>query len=444
MKAKPLAVLLLWVGCGYGQTGDSGLYVKVRLDDKFKAPALKSGDVVEGALSQDIYSGDQELFPAGSRVRLVVDKLERRRRQPNGHWPWIVRLFAPRHENYPSFQTATITPPDGNDAALPVSLIAIGRMADVALGRGRVRGHSTSNTAGPEGTTDPAAKPASQNKSGRKRPEVLMTLEAVRSVAEEKGTPTAEHDTEVSALPIPVTLSAGTPAKVILLGGISASKNKSGDLFRARLIEPVRLGSRVVLPEGTIFQGQVVRSTPPRRLSRSGSLSLRFIGMTLRGGSVQPVVASVAGAELDAASHTTIDAEGRLRGSSGRTWTLINAGVSAGIGKVTDDGIQLVIEAISSTATDASTAGTGRIVALCASGVFLAVQHGRDVMLPRYTEIDITFDRPVTLLVSDVAPQKKLTAQEEAQVISSRTQGTIKTHSDRLAVLASPDCADCP
>jgi hypothetical protein len=42
---------------------------------------------------------------------------------------------------------------------------------------------------------------------------------------------------------------------------------------------------------------------------------------------------------------------------------LINIGVTAGIAKEVDDGAQLVIEAIVSTATDASTAGTARIVA---------------------------------------------------------------------------------
>ena len=196
----------------------------------------------------------------------------------------------------------------------------------------------------------------------------------------------------------PATLATGTGAKIILLDGVSASKSQPGDAFQARLVEPVRVGTTVVLPEGTIFQGKVVRSKRPRWLSRSGSLLLTFTGVTLPGSSAgNPIVASVTGAELDPASHTKIDPEGELKGSPGKAWMLVNIGVTGGIAKVADDGIQLLVEAISSTATDASTAGTGRIVALCASGIFMITRHGRDVMLPQFTEMNIVLDRPASL-----------------------------------------------
>jgi hypothetical protein len=75
----------------------------------------------------------------------------------------------------------------------------------------------------------------------------------------------------------------------------------------------------------------------------------------------------------------------------------INLGVTAGLSKEIDDGVQLVIEAIVSAATDASTAGTARIVSSCVSGLYMATRHGRDVVLPRFTEMDISLDRPVSL-----------------------------------------------
>jgi len=65
-----------------------------------------------------------------------------------------------------------------------------------------------------------------------------------------------------------------------------------------------------------------------------------------------------------------------------------------------------VIEAIVSTATDASTAGAARIVAACASGVFLITRHGRDIVLPRFTEMSISFDRPVSLAGGEVSQLK--------------------------------------
>ena len=101
---------------------------------------------------------------------------------------------------------------------------------------------------------------------------------------------------------------------------------------------------------------------------------------------------------MDSRSRTRLDSEGGLSGGRpGKAWMLINLGVTAGIAKETDDGIQLLIEALVSTATDASTAGVSRIVATCTSGIFLVTRHGRDVVLPRFTEMDITFNRPFVL-----------------------------------------------
>ena len=136
-----------------------------------------------------------------------------------------------------------------------------------------------------------------------------------------------------------MTLAAGTMAKIILLGGVSASESRPGDSFQARLVEPVRLDSQVVLPEGTLLGGKVVRSTPPRVLSRAGSLLLAFTDLTLPGSTSIPALASVTAAELDQRSHTKIDPEGKLHGDRpGKLWMAINIGVTAGIAKEADDG----------------------------------------------------------------------------------------------------------
>ena len=71
-----------------------------------------------------------KLFPAGSHVRLAVDHMEKRRRIPNDHWPWVVKAFTPRHENYPVFKTATVSGANG-ESALQVSLISISRKREM-------------------------------------------------------------------------------------------------------------------------------------------------------------------------------------------------------------------------------------------------------------------------------------------------------------------------
>jgi hypothetical protein len=388
----------------------SSVYVKVRLDKSVKVSALKTGDVIQGNLAQDVYSGDQELFPSGSPVRLIVDKLGRRRRARNDHWPWVVNFFTPRHENYPTFQSAIVSLPDGKEVPLHVSLIFINRETEVHAQAKKTKGAqppansatqaevaSATQPPSPAGTESKTAgsKNVAPASGGPKDNGPFVILEA----ANPAGSLTAsDASSRGSALPTSATLAAGTKAKIILLGGVSASKSRPGDAFQARLVEPVRLDSNVVLPEGTLLGGKVVARTPPRMLSRAGSILLTFTDVTLPGRVGVPAVASVTAAELDERSHTKIDPEGKLHGDRpGKAWMLINIGVTAGIAKEADDTLQLIIESIVSTATDASTAGVGRIAAACASGLFILTRHGRDVVLPRFTEMNVVFDRPVSL-----------------------------------------------
>lgn len=367
----------------------AGLYVKVQLVGRVKVSALKPGDVLEGKLARDVYSGDRELFPAGSQVRLTVDKLERRRRLPNDHWPWQIKLFTPRHESYPIFQSALVFLPEGKEVPLRVSLVSISKKIEVHARAKSKRSAQSGEDSAPAQEVSTGSSPTSAAP--------IVTLEAALVEEDESAT-----GREKRATPDPsagsLTLPTGTQAKIILLDAVSASKSHPGDSFQARVVEPVRKGSKVVLPAGSILEGKVVKSTPPRRLSRAGSLYLRFTGLTLPGGGGGRIVASLNGAELDQGSRTKMDSEGGMKGDHpGKAWMLINIGVTGGIAKVVDDGSQLLVEALVSAATDASTAGQARIVATCVSGIFLITRHGRDVILPKFTEMDVMFDRPVSI-----------------------------------------------
>jgi hypothetical protein len=198
--------------------------------------------------------------------------------------------------------------------------------------------------------------------------------------------------------PETVTVNAGTQAKVVLLDAVSASGSHSGDAFQALLVEPISVGSTVLLPAGSILEGKVAKAQKPRMVSRSGSLLLSFTSITNPDGTANRIDASVADISVDRHSHARLDSEGEIHGERvGRAWMLINLGVTGGLAKVADDATQLIVQAIVSTATDASTAGTSRIVAACVSGVFMLTRHGRDVVLPKFTEMDITFNRPMVL-----------------------------------------------
>jgi hypothetical protein len=367
---------------------NSSLYVKVQLNNPVKLSKLKPGDVVEGKLARDVYSSDRDLFTAGSTVRLTVDHLEKRRRPADDHWPGVVKLFTPRHQNYPVFKTATVSAANGENT-LQVSLISVSR-------RREVHAQAKKKGSGPQAGNVEVGK---ANAATPSRAPLAPTMILEASVVENAGSSSMSAESGYSWVPdlSGLELPAGTTCNILLLGDVSASKNKPGDIVQARLIEPVLVDSRVVLPAGTVFEGKVVKKTPPRWGSRAGSLALTFTGVTLPGGNLIPIAASLTGAELDRRSHTKIDPEGQLRGEHpGKAWMAINIGVTAGLAKEADDTLQLIIEAFVSTATDASTAGVGRIAATVVSGIYIVSRKGRDVVLPRFSEMSIALDRPLS------------------------------------------------
>ncbi|MGH9496631.1 MAG: hypothetical protein ACRD3B_16640 [Candidatus Sulfotelmatobacter sp.] len=357
---------------------------------------LKPGDAINGVLARDVYSADRKLFSSGDRVRLTVDHLEKRRRAANDHWPGVVNLFTPRRENYPVFKIATVIDHD-EEHSLRVSMIASRHMREVEAQARKTRLTGQERGAVVTGTSNKMQKPP-----------FSMVLEARADDAPDF----PEATSGLAAVPGPnETLPIGARFKVVLLADASASKSMPGDIIQARLLEPVFLNSAVALPAGSLLEGKVVKNRPPRMLSRAGSLYLTFTSLTAPSGNHFQLAASLAGAELDGRSHTKMDAEGQLHGEHpGKAWMAINLGVTAGVAKVADDTLQLVIEIIVSTASDVSTAGVGRIAATCASGIYLATRKGRDVVLPRFTEMDVSLDRPLSLDAGHVSPAPTSTA----------------------------------
>jgi len=382
-------------GSGPTANPESSLYLQVQLAGPVKVSKLKTGDTLEGRLARDVYLGDRDVFPAGSQVRAAVGNLERRRRESSGRWPGVITFFMPRHQSYPTVQSATVRPPGGGEVPIQAKLVSIGPQM-------LVQAKPKAANPGPVVSPAPQAVKAPNEPGSRAKPPKpgqTMILEATEFPGGTPSAPAAPPEPgELANQAQPATIDTGTRAQVILLGGLSASKSHAGESFRARLLEPVRAGSAIVLPEGILLEGKVIKATPPRWLSRPGSLKLTFTGLTLPSGTASPVAAALAGAQLDPRLRTRLDSEGGLSGGRpGKAWTMINLGAAAGIAKVSDDTFQLVIETLVSSATDASTAGTARIVAACASGIFMVTRRGRDVVLPRFTEMDITFERPLSV-----------------------------------------------
>jgi hypothetical protein len=399
MKNLTLAALISFLGlCSAVQAqspslgrSEFPLFVKVQLDRSVKLSSLKAGESVEGILTRDVYSPENRVYASGSHISLTVSRVERKRKTPSEKWPWIAKILMPHHENFPVFNDAAISMPDGTKSAIQTSLLSSNRMKEVRVPSSRDGGKKSATPASIEAS--PAEQGPEKNVSASNGP--VLYLEAYRTSG---GEPVENPSWVRPSLTSSSVLPAGTACRILLLEDISASKSHAGDVIHGRLLEPILSDSQVVIPAGSMFEGRVMKTTRPRAPSRAGSLTIAFASVVLPEGQRIPVSASLASVGVTKSSPVKMDREGRLHGSRpGAMWMLINGGVAGGIAKEVDDGTQLIAEAIISTATDASTAGTARIAGTIVSAAFMLTRKGHDVVLPNHTEMVLTLNRPLTL-----------------------------------------------
>ena len=98
--------------------------------------------------------------------------------------------------------------------------------------------------------------------------------------------------------------------------------------------------------------------------------------------------------EAEAGAKYAVDEEGGLRGlRPGVANALVDLGIAYAVGKLSDDLAETPIRAIGTALSDAAVANAARYFGLGASAAFLITRHGRDVYLPRYSEMEIDFGR---------------------------------------------------
>lgn len=189
-----------------------------------------------------------------------------------------------------------------------------------------------------------------------------------------KGQPAAGASSDLRLL-------EGQHATISLLSGIS-SKMPRGNVFEARLEQPLEQGGRVILPLDTRVKGHI-ETEHARRMLRRGSVYLAFDSITLPTGEVLPLHAHIVSA--DPAKFKS-DSEGRLQPRISHRRMAIELGGTALTGKLADD----LTEALAGGAVGAATA---RYIGLGTSAVFLMTQKGPEAQLKPGDELEIEFGR---------------------------------------------------
>jgi hypothetical protein len=122
-------------------------------------------------------------------------------------------------------------------------------------------------------TNDEAATPDS-----RKNPKIQEETSASKTQAaseEARATPRPR--------PQPIVIPEGTHLSLALQTTVSSATNHAGDVVVARLTEPVRVGERIVIPEGSRVTGHVTAAVGSGRVKGRARLAIAFDSVEWKG-----------------------------------------------------------------------------------------------------------------------------------------------------------------
>jgi hypothetical protein len=354
----------------------AGTLVRAIAPERVRLQKLRPGHVLRAESLEPVLAAGAEAIPTGSRCELVIERIDRED-AGRGGWTAPVGRFVAKFrggqappEYTARLRSAVCTLARGRSVELQMSLLRA--MEPVRL---RPRSGRPSRPSNPRSTL---VLRVEQNAS-------LPGAGEPRDVAQRRS--------DTAAI-----VPQGTIARLIVTSRLSASHSSDGDAIQAYIAEPVRVNSRTVLPAGTLFEGRVSRSVPPRWLNRPGRLGLVFSRVVLPEGTVKEVATAVSGVELDRNARMYLDAEGEMHGGPRtRKAALAQLGLSYALGKLTDDVLEEGIKAAFGAAASGTATVAARYVGIGTGVLFFVLQRGRDVRLPPYTELELTFNRALVL-----------------------------------------------
>jgi hypothetical protein len=203
-----------------------------------------------------------------------------------------------------------------------------------------------------------SAQPAPRQESAREEPAPTTAPSAEPGPAERP-----------EPAPAPVTIPAGTHIAVRMIDSVDSSKNKTGQMFRASLDQPIVVGGKTVVPAGANITIRLAEAKSAGKISGSSELELQLVKMTT-GGKSYPLVSN---------SYT---AKGKSRGKDTAKKVGIGAAAGAVIGAIAGGGKGAAIGA-------GVGAGAGTAVQLAT--------RGQQVKVPSETLLDFVLQQSVTV-----------------------------------------------
>jgi len=180
-----------------------------------------------------------------------------------------------------------------------------------------------------------------------------------------------------------LSLPAGTAFKVKLEKTLSTFTSKEGDPFSGRVLDPVVLDGKTVIPVGATVQGRVTKINEPRRIAGKPTIGIFPETVILPSGERYMLNAVLVDTNLHNGSDVNTEGQFKGDGHDGKDLTEVGFGTGSGmlVGGLAGGGKGLLIGG--------------------AVGATLTVAHWlgkkRSAMLPSGTELMMELSRPLEM-----------------------------------------------
>ena len=391
-----------------------------------------AGAAVSGRVTDTVYAFDQPVIPAGSWVRghvarvAPVSKLRRSMAMADGD-------FSPPHQYTVTFDTVIL----GDGRQLPVVTTAtrgtqnvIHLVSDPARAGKRRNAATKAMDSAKQQAKDTYHRAMTEIKSPGKMHRAKQYLLAQLPYRHQYLEPGTRFDADLKK-PLDFGLAARVPEQLMSVGmepapdttlharltaEVSSATASHGTPIEAVLTEPVfNAAHQLLLPANSRIIGEVMHAKPAGKLHHNGELRVVFEKIETPEGQVQAMHGSLEGVEVDSAANMKLDSEGGARTTDSKSRYL-------------STGIALVAAAAAShpesdegasdgaadpgARTVAGGSGfrlAGAIVSFAANskafssalgfyGAGMSVyshflSKGKDVVFPKDTPVEITFER---------------------------------------------------
>ena len=180
-----------------------------------------------------------------------------------------------------------------------------------------------------------------------------------------------------------LTLPEGTSLKVKLENTIATFSNKAGDPFSGRVMEPVLLDGKTVIPAGTEVQGRLTRVSQPRRIAGKPTIGVFPETIVLPSGERFMLNATLV--DTSVRNGTDVNNEGQFKGKghTGKDMTEVGLGTGGGmmVGGLIGGGKGVLV---------------GGVIGATATVAHWLSKHN-SAMLPAGTELDMELSRPLVM-----------------------------------------------